>query len=83
MPHLNEKYPINLTENKCLECHMKQPGKDEAKSVEMPESHYTDRAGKMHAQPVGARHFCTQCHAAGRRQAAGRVQLRIGSFAAK
>lgn len=62
VPHKNDKYPINLTTNKCLECHMKQPGKDEAKSVEMSESHYIDRDGKKHDKPVGARHFCNQCH---------------------
>ena len=45
VPHENEKYTINLKENKCLDCHMKQPGKDEAKSVEMSESHFVDRNG--------------------------------------
>lgn len=62
VPHLNEKYPINLTTNKCLDCHMKQPGKDEAKSVEMSESHYIDRDGNKLDRPAGGRHFCTQCH---------------------
>jgi cytochrome c-type protein NapB len=62
VPHLNDKYEINLTTNKCLDCHMKQPGKDEAKSVEIPESHYIDRAGNKLATPAGNRHFCTQCH---------------------
>ena len=62
VPHLNEKYTIDLSTNKCLDCHMKQPGKDEAKSVEIPESHYLDRAGNKLAKPAGSRHFCTQCH---------------------
>lgn len=62
VPHLNEKYTIDLSTNKCLDCHMKQPGKDEAKSVEIPESHYLDRTGKKLARPAGNRHFCTQCH---------------------
>jgi cytochrome c-type protein NapB len=62
VPHLNEKYTINLSTNKCLDCHMKQPGKDQAKSVEIPESHYLDRAGNRLAKPAGSRHFCTQCH---------------------
>jgi cytochrome c-type protein NapB len=62
VPHLNDKYTINLKENKCLDCHMKQPGKDEAKSVEIPESHYIDRNGNRLAGPAGNRHFCTQCH---------------------
>jgi cytochrome c-type protein NapB len=61
-PHRNERYPINLKENKCLECHMKEQGKKEAKSVEMGESHFIDRAGKKHDQPAAARYFCTQCH---------------------
>ncbi|MCB1790894.1 MAG: nitrate reductase cytochrome c-type subunit [Gammaproteobacteria bacterium] len=62
IPHTNEKYTINLRVNKCLDCHMKQPGKDEAKSVEMSESHFMDRAGNKLDHPSGARHFCTQCH---------------------
>jgi cytochrome c-type protein NapB len=62
LPHESDKYTINLNENKCLECHMKQPGKDEAKSVEMSESHYINRAGEKLDKPAGARHFCTQCH---------------------
>jgi cytochrome c-type protein NapB len=62
VPHTNDKYTINLSTNKCLDCHMKQPGKDEAKSVEMSASHFVDRAGKTLAMPAGGRHFCTQCH---------------------
>jgi len=62
VPHENEKYVINLTTNKCLDCHMKQDGKEEAKSVEMSESHFIDRNGKKLAKPTGGRHFCTQCH---------------------
>ena len=62
VPHENEKYAINLKENKCLECHMVQEGKKEAKSVEMSESHFTDRNGNKLDKPSGARHFCTQCH---------------------
>ncbi len=62
VPHENEKYAINLKENKCLDCHMKQEGKDEAKSVEMSESHFIDRNGNKLDRPAGSRHFCTQCH---------------------
>ena len=62
VPHENEKYAINLQQNKCLECHMKQEGKDEAKSVEMSESHFIDRNGNKLDKPAGSRHFCTQCH---------------------
>lgn len=62
VPHEVEKYAINLQENKCLECHVKQPGQDKAKSVEMGESHFIDRNGKKHDKPVGSRHFCNQCH---------------------
>lgn len=61
-PHINERYPINLHENKCLECHMKQPGKDEAKSVMMSDSHFVDRDGNQLEQPAGNRWFCNQCH---------------------
>ena len=62
VPHENEKYTISLQENKCLDCHVKQEGKDEAKSVEMSESHFMDRDGNKLDKPSGARHFCTQCH---------------------
>lgn len=61
-PHDNDEYTINLRENKCLECHMKQPGKEAARSVEIPESHYFDRNGERLDHPAGSRHFCTQCH---------------------
>ncbi len=62
VPHTNEKYAINLKENGCLECHMKGPEEDEAKSVEMSESHFTDRNGNKLERPTGSRYFCTQCH---------------------
>ena len=62
VPHTNEKYTIDLTTNKCLDCHMKQEGKEEAKSVEMSESHFVDRDGNKLTKPAGGRHFCTQCH---------------------
>lgn len=62
VPHVNERYVINLKENECLECHMKQPGKDKAKSVEMGESHFTDRDGNKLDHLSGSRYFCTQCH---------------------
>jgi cytochrome c-type protein NapB len=62
VPHENEKYAINLKENKCFECHLKQEGKEEAKSVEMGESHFIDRNGNKLAQPAAGRYFCNQCH---------------------
>lgn len=62
VPHDNEKYTISLKENKCLDCHMKQPGKAEAKSVEMGESHFIDRDGNKLDHPSGRRYFCNQCH---------------------
>jgi cytochrome c-type protein NapB len=62
VPHTVDRYAINLKTNECLECHMKEPGKDEAKSVEMSESHFVNRDGKKGDDPVGARHFCNQCH---------------------
>ena len=61
-PHINDRYPINLQENKCLDCHMKQPGKDEAKSVVMSDSHFVDRNGNKLDHPAGNRYFCNQCH---------------------
>ena len=62
VPHENEKYAINLQENKCMDCHLKPEGKEEAKSVEMSESHFIDRNGNKLAKPAGSRYFCTQCH---------------------
>jgi len=62
VPHENEKYTISLKENKCLECHMKQPGKAQAKSVEMGESHFLDREGNKLDKPSSRRYFCNQCH---------------------
>lgn len=62
IPHLAEKYEVNLTKNKCLDCHTKKPGKDEAKSVEIPDSHFIGRDGKKLDKMAGNRYFCTQCH---------------------
>ena len=62
VPHTNDKYTIDLREIKCLDCHMKQPGKDEAKAVEIGESHFIDRNGKKLDHPSAARYFCEQCH---------------------
>ena len=62
VPHTTDKYTINLRENKCVECHMKQPGKDESKAVEMSDSHFVDRTGKKLDQPASNRHFCKLCH---------------------
>ena len=62
VPHSNEKYAINLQENKCLDCHVKQEGKEEAKSVEMSDSHFVDRDGNKLAKPSAGRYFCNQCH---------------------
>ena len=62
VPHDNEKYALTLNENKCLDCHMKQPGKEEAKSVEMSESHFVDREGNKLGKPSASRYFCNQCH---------------------
>lgn len=62
VPHDNEKYTISLKENKCLDCHMKQPGKEKAKSVEMGESHFLDRDGNKLDHPSSRRYFCNQCH---------------------
>lgn len=62
VPHENEKYAINLKQNKCMDCHLKPEGEEEAKSVEMSESHFVDRDGNKLAKPAASRYFCTQCH---------------------
>jgi cytochrome c-type protein NapB len=61
VPHENDRYTINLNENKCLDCHMRR-GEEEAKSVEMSQDHFVNRLGQQLDRPSGGRHFCTQCH---------------------
>ncbi|MEO5342924.1 MAG: nitrate reductase cytochrome c-type subunit [Gammaproteobacteria bacterium SHHR-1] len=61
-PHRNEKYTVNLSQNECLDCHQKEKGEEEAKSVPMPESHYADAHGKILDEMPGRRYFCNQCH---------------------
>lgn len=62
IPHTTDKDIINLTQNDCLDCHMKGPDEDEAKSVPMSEGHFIDRTGKKLDHPASNRHFCIQCH---------------------
>ena len=62
IPHTSETKTIDLRENKCLHCHMKQPGEKAAKSKEMSKSHFVDRNGKKLDRPASNRYFCTQCH---------------------
>ncbi len=62
IPHTSESKEISLRENKCLHCHMKQPGEKQAQSKEMSESHFIDRNGKKLTHPASNRYFCPQCH---------------------
>jgi cytochrome c-type protein NapB len=62
IPHTSETKTISLRENKCLHCHMKQPGEKQAQSKEMSKSHFIDRSGKKLDRPASNRYFCTQCH---------------------
>lgn len=70
IPHrVSDSLPITADENLCLDCH-DNPRKwgqkiKQGKAGPIPKSHYTDmRSGnKVGKKLVGARFFCTQCHA--------------------
>lgn len=62
IPHTVDRYTISRDENKCLDCHVKQPGKDESKAVEIGASHFVDREGHKLSQMAGNRQFCLLCH---------------------
>ncbi|MGD8308506.1 MAG: nitrate reductase cytochrome c-type subunit [Chromatiales bacterium] len=68
IPHEVEGWlPIRAGANECLDCHDAPDdwGKElrRGEASPMPESHYTDRSGKLTKEHVaGARYVCTQCH---------------------
>ena len=61
IPHKVAKYTINLTENKCMECHSKEKAKEKDAS-EVSESHYETSDGTKLDTLAARRYFCNQCH---------------------
>ncbi len=62
VPHVTEKYQVDLKVNQCLNCHDWTTAAKE-KAPEAPKSHYQDREGNEYEVVNGGRWFCTQCHA--------------------
>jgi cytochrome c-type protein NapB len=61
VPHKIAAYDVNLSENKCMDCHSREKAK-EKEATEVSESHYEDRDGKKLDSLAARRYFCTQCH---------------------
>ena len=61
VPHKVDEYEVNLTVNKCLDCHSKEKAK-EKDATAVSESHYQTREGKKLDTLASRRYFCTQCH---------------------
>lgn len=61
VPHLTDKYEIDLKVNQCLRCH-EWPYSDQEKAPKISDLHYIDRNGIRQDNVNGNRYFCTQCH---------------------
>lgn len=61
VPHKVDEYEVNLTVNKCLDCHSKEKAK-EKDATAVSESHYRTREGETIDTLAARRYFCTQCH---------------------
>lgn len=61
VPHKVAKYTINLSENKCMDCHSKETAKEKEAS-EVSESHYETSDGTKLDTLAARRYFCNQCH---------------------
>lgn len=62
VPHVVDKYQIDIKVNECLKCHDWRNAAKE-KALEVPESHYKDRDGNQFEDVYRGRWFCNQCHA--------------------
>jgi len=62
IPHDTARYRVTPSKNKCLDCHEKRVAKRK-KATPLPDSHYTDRDGKVYQKAAKRRYFCRQCHA--------------------
>lgn len=61
VPHLTDKYEIDLKVNQCLRCH-EWPYSNQEKAPKISDAHYVDRKGVRQDVVSGERYFCTQCH---------------------
>lgn len=61
VPHVIDKYEIDLKVNQCLRCH-DWPNNVTENAPKVSETHYVDRQGKRLDQIASTRWFCTQCH---------------------
>ncbi len=62
VPHVVDKYEVNLKNNGCLKCHSEATYERE-KAPKTGDSHYVDRDGKTLKKISSRRYFCNQCHA--------------------
>ena len=62
VPHVVDKYEVNLKNNGCLKCHSEATFEKE-KAPKAGDSHYVDRDGKTLKKISSRRYFCNQCHA--------------------
>ena len=62
VPHVVDKYEVNLKVNGCLKCHSEKTYEKE-KAPKIGDSHYVTRDGKVLDTISSRRYFCNQCHA--------------------
>jgi len=62
VPHVVDKYEINLKLNGCMKCHSEKTYEKE-KAPKVGDSHYVTRDGKTLDTISSRRYFCNQCHA--------------------
>jgi len=63
VPHLTDKYEVDLKVNQCLRCH-EWPYSDQERAPKISDAHYLDRDGVRQDSVNGNRYFCKQCHVA-------------------
>ena len=61
VPHLTDKYEVDLKVNQCLRCH-EWPYSDQERAPKISDAHYLDRDGVRQDSVNGNRYFCKQCH---------------------
>ncbi|MDA0188848.1 MAG: nitrate reductase cytochrome c-type subunit [Proteobacteria bacterium] len=62
IPHAVENYDeVTLESNQCMDCHG-AANYEKKKAPKLGDSHFIDREGKKHAEAVGGRYNCVQCH---------------------
>jgi cytochrome c-type protein NapB len=63
VPHRVDGYQIDKNFNKCLDCHAREKTPF-SQAIQVSETHYIDRAGKVLDRISTRRYFCMQCHIA-------------------